>query len=399
MAAGLIPALAGYGLPTQIAVATQPPSDVVQQGVFGTIIDVEDQFGQLDPTYDGTATLSLARRPAGVSFTPMTVSVSGGVAVFDGLSLLKLSAGKDYTFKISTTLPGVGLQTTTTDPVDVSTAATSGVGVFYPLPVDSSLANDVSAADSNADATNILDLVYATAYPVSAGQILFDNSSRLSTKTISIVGDFSDSPVSTGPVVSDPIATITGVESRIFEVKSTSGNLNVAMQGFDIAGGDATDDGGLALAGNPAVSGALLIMGGNVTLSNVTLSGNVAGGVDGASGANGLRDGQNGLANGTNGGNAAGGASSCIRVSLRSRMTSCWAIARKAAAAEMAAMERQVLRSPVGGPSSTLPKRAAMAAKAAMGARRSAEVFTYLAARSRWPATPSARTRLSRTWR
>ena len=43
--------------------------------------------------------------PAGATFTPVTVTATNGLAVFDGLSLSQLSKGTDYVFQITTTVP------------------------------------------------------------------------------------------------------------------------------------------------------------------------------------------------------------------------------------------------------------------------------------------------------
>jgi hypothetical protein len=313
MAPGLIPALAAYGVPTQVAVTVQPPESVVEHGVFGTIVQVEDQAGALDPTFSGTAALSMASGPAGASFTPVTAPFHDGVAVFDGLSISTLTAGTDYTLKISATLPGAGLQSTTTDSVNVATA-TNGVAVSYPLPLESSLRGDIMADETSATAKDIVELVYPTAYPVSSGAIVIKNMSKSPAKSISILGDFSDFQGALGPVAGSPVGTVTAFQNRIFEIEGASGNLTVLMQGFNLTGGVATDAGGLALANNPSIGGALLIDGGAVALSNMTLTDNIASGAGGAAGGNGARGTQSGKTagvdggSGRNGSDAAGGA-------------------------------------------------------------------------------------------
>ncbi len=83
---------------------------------------------------------------------------TNGVAVFDGLSLSTLSNGTPYTFTITVTSGSLTFRTLTPDSVDVATAATPDVGVYYPLPLDSSLRGDAAAA--NADPTNATDDLY-----------------------------------------------------------------------------------------------------------------------------------------------------------------------------------------------------------------------------------------------
>jgi hypothetical protein len=99
------------------------------------------------------------RRPA------PTCNITNGVAVFDGLTLSRLSRGMDYVFQITTTLPNIGEVSTTTSPVDVATAATAGVGNYYPLPLDSSPRGEIGAANANGDATNNIFWIYEAFYP------------------------------------------------------------------------------------------------------------------------------------------------------------------------------------------------------------------------------------------
>ena len=82
-------------------IATEPPPTVVQGDSFGIVAEPTDPLGQIDPAYSGTATLSLVSGPAGASFTPVTVSIVGGLVVFSDLSLNQLSSGTDYVFQVS----------------------------------------------------------------------------------------------------------------------------------------------------------------------------------------------------------------------------------------------------------------------------------------------------------
>ena len=252
-----------------------------------------DSFGVTDLSYNGTATLTLASGPSGATFTPVTVPVTDGMAVFQNLSLSKKGSG--YTFQVAMT----GLTSATTSPVAVI-APKSGVGYFYPLPLANSLEAAVAAADSNSDASNIITLsVSSIPYPVTGGQLVIDNSSSLKSKTFTIVGQGESSSVI------DAEST-----SRVFEIVGTSSGLSVVMQGLAIDGGRATDGG--ILGGGAALGGGLLIDGGNVALSNVAVMNNAASGAAGAAGAVGRSataghptGGPGG--NGGDGGNARGG--------------------------------------------------------------------------------------------
>ena len=276
----LLPGLSAFGLATQGTITVQPPTSVIAGGLFGTIVEAEDSAGAPDPSVNGTATISLANGPAGASFAPVTVPVNFGVAVFDGLSLSQLSAGTDYTFHIA--LSAFPAQSLTTTPVDVASPATPGVGVYYPLPLDSSLRNDLTAADSNADTADDLYLVYPNTYELTNGQLLIQNTTNLPTKAISIIGQ--DQTSASTPLINANQA------SRVFDIVGTRAlvtNLSVLFQGIGIEGGLGADDGGLGLAGSPAVGGGVLIDGGVVTMSNVAVKSNEVAGTKGQHGATG----------------------------------------------------------------------------------------------------------------
>ena len=296
---------------TQIAITIEPPSSpIVQDGFFGTTAAVEDSSGNVVTGFSGSATISLLSGPAGATFTPVTVPVTDGAAVFDGLSLVQLSHGTDYVFQVSTTIPTVGEVSTTTTGVDVGTAATPNVGNYYPLPRDSSLRGDIGAANANGDATNNIIWIYDAFYPINNGQIYIDNASALPGKTLNMVGVFTDPTESPDP----PTAKVGGgsdAPSRLFEIMGNS-SLNVNITGIDFYGGQAVDDGGLSIPGIAAAGGAFLIDGGNVHMSGGGVSGGSAIAPAGGNGASGAANGNRGATggpggNGGNGGNAAGG--------------------------------------------------------------------------------------------
>ena len=289
----LLPDLAAFGLASKASIVTQPPPSVVAGASFGIIADATDSFGAVDLTYSGTATLSLASGPSGASFTPVTVPVTDGVAIFQNLSLTKKGSG--YTFKVTMT----GLTSVTTSPISVFSPK-SGVGYFYPIPLAGSLEAAVAAADSNSDSSNIITLSASSIpYPATTGQLLVENSSSLKSKSFTIVGQGESSSVITA-----------GLANRVFEIVGTSSGLSVVIQNLAIAGGRATDGG--IVGGTAALGGGLLIDGGNVALSNVAVNDNAASGAAGAGGAAGLHatgghptGGPGG--NGGDGGNAQGG--------------------------------------------------------------------------------------------
>ena len=289
----LIPQLAADGLASRAAIVIQPPTSMPAGASFGIVAAAADSVGDADPSFDGTATLTLVSGPAGAKFTPVTAPVTNGTVVFQGLSLSKIGSG----YKLQVTINGLASANTNTVTV---TAARPGVGYFYPLPVDNGLAAAVASADSNNDSTNIITLyVTSITYPVSS-EVLIDNTSNLHSKSLTFVGQ--------GATTS--VIDASGA-SRVFEIVGAGSSLSVVLQNLTIEGGLATDNGGLNLP-NTALGGGLLIDGGNVALSNVAVLDNAASGAAGAAGAPGAyatsanpTGGPGG--NGGNGGNARGG--------------------------------------------------------------------------------------------
>jgi streptogramin lyase len=101
-------------------VVTQPPPSSLTAGSpFGLTVQAEDSSGSLDSSFNGTVTVALANNP-GVTTLGGTLSVtaSGGVATFSGLSLTRAAVG--YTLLVSAS----GVDSVTTSGITV-TAATA----------------------------------------------------------------------------------------------------------------------------------------------------------------------------------------------------------------------------------------------------------------------------------
>ena len=271
----LDPDLANYGTATQAVIAYNPPSSVSAGGFFGTVVQAENAKGDTSFGFTGTAEISLASGPAGFTFTPVTVPVSSGVAVIDGLSLDEVSS-TPYVFNIVVKGGQLTFPTLTTSPVTVTPAAPAGTGVYYPLPVDSSLRNDFTAAGSNADPINNLLLVYDASYAISQGQILLRNNTT-SNKTIQVLG------MGEGKSVITADGTSRDLDIVGFNAQKVN-NLTVLLQNLTIAGGNASDTGGLLLPTGSGVGGGILMDGGVVALSNVAMESNMAHGATGGTG-------------------------------------------------------------------------------------------------------------------
>ncbi len=61
----LVPGLATFGLPTQLAVTAQPPASVTAGSGFGLTVPVEDSSGNVITNYNGSVTIALATNPGG----------------------------------------------------------------------------------------------------------------------------------------------------------------------------------------------------------------------------------------------------------------------------------------------------------------------------------------------
>ena len=111
----LVPGLVGYGNAAELNVVAQPPSSVAANSPFGLTVAVEDSNGTINPTYNGTVTLSLDNNPGGSTLSgTLSVTAVNGVATFSGLSLN--NPGSGYTLQ---SLAG-GLSTATTGAFQVA---------------------------------------------------------------------------------------------------------------------------------------------------------------------------------------------------------------------------------------------------------------------------------------
>ncbi len=230
----LVPDLAAYGLASKMAVTFGPPASVIAGDGFGVIVSAEDSSGNVDTSFNGTATISLASGPPGVAFSPITADFVAGQAVFDGLDLSKPADGYEFT------ISSPDFASVTTDPFDVVANPTPGSGTFYPVPTDQSLRQAIIAADSNNLASNTI-VLGSGVYPltnVSMGPLLIqDSSSILPSKTLTIVGPgWSSTAI-------EPV-TAKGWASSVFEVVSKPGaDVAVDFRGLSIEGGYATNGG------------------------------------------------------------------------------------------------------------------------------------------------------------
>ena len=94
----LVPALADYGLASQMAIQTEPPASVAAGSPFGLTVQVEDSQG--NPVSGGTVTVGLGNNPGGATLGgTLTATVVDGVATFSDLTLSQPGTG--YTLTVT----------------------------------------------------------------------------------------------------------------------------------------------------------------------------------------------------------------------------------------------------------------------------------------------------------
>ncbi len=94
----LVPALAGYEIPSQFAIKTEPPSSVVAGSTFGLTVQVEDSLG--NAVNGSTVTVALDNNPGDATLGgTRTATVVDGIATFSDLTLSEPGTG--YTLKVT----------------------------------------------------------------------------------------------------------------------------------------------------------------------------------------------------------------------------------------------------------------------------------------------------------
>jgi hypothetical protein len=116
------------GVGEQLAITTPPPGSVAAGDPFGMVVSVEDGFGTVDTSFNGSVTLSL-NAVNGSAAAPLvgtlTVSAVSGVATFTGL-------GIDQAGSYTITAAASGLAPATSPPVTVTPASASHLAVLGP---------------------------------------------------------------------------------------------------------------------------------------------------------------------------------------------------------------------------------------------------------------------------
>jgi streptogramin lyase len=93
---------------TNLVVTQEPPTSVIAGSGFGLTAEAEDNSGNLVTSFNGTVTVALASNPGGATVGgTLTVTASGGIATFSGLTLTKAASG--YTLVVTSSGLGHGV--------------------------------------------------------------------------------------------------------------------------------------------------------------------------------------------------------------------------------------------------------------------------------------------------
>ena len=118
---------------TQLVVTSEPPADVLAGNAFTVVVSAEDQFGNVDPSFDGLVTLTLGSGPAGATLSGVdTATAVSGIATFSG-PIVDL-IGASYTLKAA----AASLPTATTSPFNVVASTASSITIDFNYSYDTS---------------------------------------------------------------------------------------------------------------------------------------------------------------------------------------------------------------------------------------------------------------------
>ena len=121
--------LASSSYQQNLVVTAQPPASVTAGNSFGLTVQAQDNSGNLITSFNGTVTVALASNPGGATLGGMlTVTASGGVATFSGLTLTK--AASSYTLAATSSGLGQGV----TNAMTVTPAAATQLVITQQAP-------------------------------------------------------------------------------------------------------------------------------------------------------------------------------------------------------------------------------------------------------------------------
>ena len=197
---------AGQAVKLVVAPANEPPGTMIAGSVFGLIVDAEDGFNNIDPTYNQTVTI--AASPSVTLHGSSSTSAQSGVATFSALSIDTVGV---YTISAKSG----SLFATTTTPLSVTT------GPLFELTVTAEPPSPITAA-----ATFGLSIGAADQYgnPISsfAGTVLI---ALVNGPGVTLHGTLLQTPQS-------GVATFSGLSITTagnYQIQATSGGLQSAF--------------------------------------------------------------------------------------------------------------------------------------------------------------------------
>ena len=198
----LVPDLADYDLPSQMAIKTEPPSSVVAGATFGLTVQVEDSLG--NAVSGSTVTIALGNDPGGGTLSgTLTEPVVDGLAAFTNLSLSQPGTG--YTLTVTDSAIA-GSQTTSSidvtaasNPTQIgvlasSSAPTFGQSVTLQATVD--LENEGGGVPTGTVTFELGTTVLGTAALSDGVAQIATTPAAAGTETITVVYSGDDSPTS-----------------------------------------------------------------------------------------------------------------------------------------------------------------------------------------------------------
>jgi hypothetical protein len=232
---------------SQLTVTAHPPGIVGAGSAFDLVVAAEDPFGNVDPTFGGSVTVSFSNNPGGATLGgTLTAAAQSGVATFTGLTLDQPGTG--YTLQASTP----GLTTACTAALNVNA---SNVPTLYT--VDLTSATGMGSGNAG-DLVYVIGLANANANP-GGSEIEFDPTVFASPQTITLNSTLVLAETA-GPVIIDGpgagLVTISGKDA--VEVLSVSSDVTANLSGVTIARGSASVGGGLYNSGTMTIADATM---------------------------------------------------------------------------------------------------------------------------------------------
>ena len=150
------------GTARQLLVTTQPPASVTAGSGFDLVVAAEDGFGNVDPTFTGSVTLTLANNPNGATLGGALINLAGdGVTTFTGLTLNKAGTGS------SLLISSPGLTAATTGAIQVNAGAATRLVVTAQPPAVITAGDGFGLLVAAVDQSGNLD-------PTFAGSVALD---------------------------------------------------------------------------------------------------------------------------------------------------------------------------------------------------------------------------------